>query len=83
MYILLAALSAMILSLMNMTIDEAIGVSLSALGNCGFGFGRMNPDSNFIMLPTLGKWIVIFDMLIGRLEIFTVLILFSPYFWRK
>lgn len=82
-YILIIAVSAMILSLMNMTIDEAIGISLSAMGNCGFGFGRMNPDSNFIILPTLGKWILIFDMLIGRLEIFTVLILFSPYFWKK
>lgn len=82
-YIMVVALSATILSLMNMTIDEAIGISLSAIGNCGLGFGRMNPDSNFVMLPSLGKWILIFDMLIGRLEIFTVLILFSPYFWKK
>ncbi|MEG1573732.1 MAG: TrkH family potassium uptake protein [Bacteroidales bacterium] len=43
----------------------------------------MNPDSTFIMLHPIGKWVLIFDMLVGRLEIFTVLILFSPYFWKK
>lgn len=83
MYILIAALSTMVLSFLDLTLDEAIGITLSAIGNCGFGFGRMNPESNFLMLHPIGKWVMIIDMLIGRLEIFTLLILFSPYFWKK
>lgn len=82
-YILVAGCSTLTLAFLGCTTEESIGASLSAIGNCGFGFGRMNPDSSFITLHPLGKWVLIFDMLVGRLELFTVLILFSPYFWKK
>ncbi|MGB0275025.1 MAG: TrkH family potassium uptake protein, partial [Flavobacteriaceae bacterium] len=47
------------------------------------GLGDVGPASTYASLPTLGKWWCAFLMLIGRLELFTVLILLSPYYWRK
>lgn len=55
----------------------------TTLGNVGPGFGTVGPVENFAHLPMAGKWILIGCMLIGRLEIFTVIILLVPEFWRK
>ncbi|MFV0529977.1 MAG: TrkH family potassium uptake protein [Flavobacteriales bacterium] len=62
---------------------SAIGVSASALGNVGPAFGNYSPMDNFSGMSCLGKWFCSFLMLLGRLELFTVLILFTPFFWRK
>ncbi|MDD6786615.1 MAG: potassium transporter TrkG, partial [Bacteroidales bacterium] len=53
------------------------------IGNCGPGLGLTGPAFTWAELPDLSKWVLSFTMLIGRLEIFTVIILFSPYYWRK
>jgi trk system potassium uptake protein TrkH len=55
----------------------------TSLGNVGPGLGTVGPVDNFAHLPILAKWMLSFLMLIGRLELFTILILFTPYFWRK
>tara|TARA_R110002050_G_scaffold109799_1_gene221360 strand:- start:93608 stop:95059 length:1452 start_codon:yes stop_codon:yes gene_type:complete len=55
----------------------------TSLGNVGPGLGTVGPVDNFAHLPGLAKWMLSFLMLIGRLELFTILILFTPYFWRK
>ena len=61
----------------------AIGAVAATLGNTGTGIGLVGPAYNFSLIPGLGKWFLAFLMLLGRLELFTVLILFTPYFWSK
>jgi len=61
----------------------AIGSVATCLGNIGPGLGTVGPVDNFAHLPVVAKWILSFLMLVGRLELFTVLMLFTPYFWRK
>ena len=69
--------------LMGLDFENAIGVAASSLGNVGPAIGDFGPASNFSSLPTLGKYWSSFLMLMGRLELFTVLILFTPFFWSK
>ena len=63
--------------------ESAVGLSASSLGNVGPALGNYGPVHNYAQLPTLGKWWSSFLMLIGRLELFTVLILLTPFFWRN
>ncbi|WP_209405867.1 TrkH family potassium uptake protein [Pseudozobellia sp. WGM2] len=83
LYMLLFIIGALGLGAMGMDFVTAIGGAASSLGNVGPAFGTLNPVSNFNGLPDIGKWWCGFLMLAGRLELFTVLILFSPYFWKK
>jgi len=53
------------------------------MGNIGPGLGMVGPVDNFARIPYLGKWVLIWCMLLGRLEIYTVIILFVPEFWRR
>lgn len=61
----------------------AFGASIATLSNIGPGLGAVGPASNFADLPGLAKVILSFSMLLGRLELFTVLILLTPMFWRR
>ena len=83
LYMLLFIIGALVLSLLGLDFISAIGGAASSLGNVGPAFGDLNPVSNYNSLPLLGKWWCGFLMLAGRLELFTVLILFNPYFWKK
>jgi len=56
---------------------------VACLANIGPGLGTVGPTDNYAHVPVLGKGILIFCMLVGRLELFTVLVLFFPSFWRK
>lgn len=56
---------------------------VSALGNVGPGLGTVGPTETYTELPMLGKLVLALCMLVGRLELFTVLVLFFPSFWRK
>ena len=83
LYIFIFALGAFIISLFGYDILSSIGASIAAIGNIGPGWGEFGPTENFAGLPYLGKWVLIILMMVGRLEIFTVLIIFSPAFWRQ
>ncbi|MDY0083050.1 MAG: TrkH family potassium uptake protein [Ignavibacteriaceae bacterium] len=83
LYILIFVLGAVILSLMGVDFISSIGGVATCLGNTGPGLGAVGPVSNFGQLPELGKWLLSFLMLLGRLELFTVLIIFTSYFWKK
>lgn len=83
LYMLLFIIGAMGLGAMGLDFVTAIGGSASSLGNVGPAFGSLYPLSNFNGLPDAGKWWCGFLMLAGRLELFTVLILFTPYFWKR
>lgn len=63
--------------------STAVGASASCIGNIGPGLGGVGPLQNYAWIPASGKLFLAVEMLIGRLELFTVLILFSPYFWKK
>lgn len=60
----------------------AIGAVATSLGNVGPAIGEVGPMDNFALIPPVGKWLLSFLMLLGRLELFTILILFTPYFWK-
>jgi trk system potassium uptake protein TrkH len=81
-YISIFVLTTAALTAMNIDITSAIGAAASAVGNIGPALGSFGPTDNYAMLPDIGKWILSFAMLLGRLEIFTVLILFSRTYWR-
>ncbi len=83
LYMGLFALSTVLLAGLGVDFITSIGAVAATLGNIGPGFGLVGPAENFAALPCLGKWVLIGDMLIGRLEIFTVIILLVPEFWRK
>ena len=83
LYMLLFIIGALVLGFLGLDFDSSIGGAASALGNVGPAFGSLSPLNNFNSLPALGKWWCGFLMLAGRLELFTVLILMTPYFWKK
>ena len=82
-YISTFAVGVILMVAIGLDFTSAIGASASSLGNIGPALGSLGPVENYAHLPAIGKWILSFLMLLGRLEIFTVLILFSPTFWRK
>jgi len=82
LYLILFIVGAGVLSLLGLDFVSAIGGAASSIGNVGPALGTLGPISNFDSLPELGKYWCSFLMLIGRLELFTVLILFTPFFWR-
>lgn len=61
----------------------AFGASIASLSNIGPGFGQVGPASNYAGLPAVAKLLLSGAMLLGRLELFTVLVLFLPMFWRR
>ncbi len=82
-YISIFAFGSIIMGILGLDFMTAIGSVATCLGNIGPGVGTVGPVDNFAHLPSAGKWFLAFLMLLGRLELFTVLILFTPYFWRK
>lgn len=74
---------AILLTLMGLDVITALSAAGSAIANVGPGLGEIvGPAGNYSTLPDLAKWLLAFAMLIGRLEIFTVLVIFTPHFWR-
>ncbi|MBL87376.1 MAG: potassium transporter [Winogradskyella sp.] len=83
LYMLSFIIGALVFSMFQMDFESAIGLSASSLGNVGPALGDFGPVNNYAALPPLGKWWASFLMLIGRLELFTVLIIMTPFFWRN
>ena len=83
LYLVLTVFSAAVLSLSGMTFDESISVALSSISNYGFGLGSYGPVGTFESTTIFSKYFLSFLMLVGRLEIFTVLSLFVPGFWKR
>jgi trk system potassium uptake protein len=82
-YILTFIFGSIIMSFLGLDFISALGATATCLGNVGPGIGTVGPLANFSHLPEAGKWFLSFLMLLGRLELFTVLILFSYSFWKK
>ncbi len=82
-YMLIFILASVILTLLGLDFMSALGAAASSLGNIGPAIGSVSPVDSYAHLSDAAKWFCSFLMLIGRLELFTVLILFTPFFWRK
>jgi len=83
LYMLSFIIGALVLGALGIDFETAVGGAASSLGNVGPALGKLSPVDNFDILPDFGKWWCCFLMLIGRLELFTVLILLTPFFWRN
>jgi trk system potassium uptake protein TrkH len=83
LFIGLFVLSSVLLAGLGVDFTTALTAVASALGNIGPGFGTVGPVENYAHIPVLGKWLLAWCMLLGRLEIFTLIILVVPEFWRK
>lgn len=81
-YLLIALGGIVVMSLLGNDFETSIGAVAATLGNIGPGIGNVGPASNFFEISVFGKWFLSFLMLVGRLELFTVLVLFSPAFWK-
>lgn len=83
LYMLIFALGSVAMAAMGLDLVTAISSVAATLGNIGPGLGTIGPTENFAHIPVLGKWLLSFFMLLGRLEIYTIIILFVPEFWKK
>lgn len=83
LYLVCGFVGWMVLMCLGLNLPEAFFLSVSSLGNVGPALGSFGPAFSWSQLPEAAKWVTSFLMLIGRLEIFGVLILFAPGFWHK
>lgn len=83
LYVFILAVAILVFCALGVSFSESIGVAVSAIGNVGPALGQYGPANTFADFPAIGKWVLTFVMLIGRLEIFTVLLLFSKTLWKK
>lgn len=83
LYLTIMGFSAIVLSLNGLTFDESIGTAISSMSSYGFGQGDYGPSVNYSSLNSFTKHYLSFLMIVGRLEVFTVLSLFFPRFWKR
>ncbi len=83
LYFGLFAASSVILAGMGLDFVTAFTAAASAMGNIGPGFGMVGPTENYALIPDMGKWLLSLCMLLGRLEIYTIIVLLVPEFWRR
>jgi trk system potassium uptake protein TrkH len=82
-YAIIAVVSIVIMSILGNDLETSMGAVAATLGNIGPGIGDVGPALNYAEIHWAGKWYLSFLMLVGRLELFTVLVIFSPMFWRR
>jgi trk/ktr system potassium uptake protein len=82
-YLAIFVTGTIVMTLIGLDFLTAMGSVATCLGNVGPGIAGVGPADNFAHIPDIGKWILSFLMVLGRLELFTVLIIFSPSFWKK
>lgn len=82
-YIIIFSFGSLALTFLGLEFESAVGATAACLGNIGPGLGIVGPVLNFGIVPDAGKWLLSLLMLLGRLELFTVLILFSSSFWKN
>lgn len=83
LYVFLFGLVTLALAMLGLTVPTAMGASAATLGNIGPGLGKVGPASNYSDLPNVAKLLLSFCMVVGRLELYTVLVVLTPMFWRR
>jgi trk system potassium uptake protein TrkH len=73
----------MLLAASGLDIITSVSAVIACINNTGAGLGQVGPDGNYGALSDFQTWVCTFAMLLGRLELFTLLIVFTPGFWRK
>jgi len=82
LYILVAIAASVVLCFLGLNLETAISAVAATLGNVGPGLGGVGPSLNYALLPGAAKFILIICMWLGRLELFTVFMIFFPRFWK-
>jgi len=75
--------ASLIMAYMGLDMISAFASVAASIGNIGPGLGLVGPAKNYFAIPLTGKWVLIFCMILGRLEIYTVIVLLMPEYWRK
>ena len=83
LYMGLFVVASMVMASLGLDYMTSISSVAASIGNIGPGFGLVGPIRNYLEIPEAGKWVLISCMLLGRLEIYTVIVLLVPEFWRK
>ena len=83
LFMFVFAAGVFLLSALGLDMATSFGAAVASLGNIGPGLGEVGPTDNYAPMPALAKWILTVFMLMGRLEVYTVIVLFSPDTWRK
>ena len=83
LYAIVIIVGAVTLIILGLPLSDSFFCALSAISNTGLGTDITGIGGNFALLPPAAKWILAFIMLIGRLELYTILLLFTSSFWRK
>jgi trk system potassium uptake protein TrkH len=83
LYLTIFIVVSIIMTLLDLDLITAFASVAATLGNIGPGLGLVGPTDHYAHIPSLGKWILSFCMLAGRLEIYTVLVLFTGEFWKR
>ncbi len=83
LFVLFLFVGAMVMAALGFPFKEAFSASMAAISNTGPALGSLGPVENYSIVPPLGKWVLSMLMLLGRLELYTVLVVFTPSFWRQ
>lgn len=83
LYILLFISGVFFFTIIGLDFKSSLGVSAASLGNVGPAIGDFGPSFTYSSLPESGKYLASFLMIFGRLELFTVFVIFTPYFWKN
>jgi len=82
-YVMITTVSILIVSTFGVDLTTSIGAVVATINNIGPGLGNVGPTDNFAHFPDALKWFFSFLMMLGRLEIYTVIILLAPTFWKR
>jgi len=83
LYLGLFIVATLIMASLGLDMITSFASVAASIGNIGPGLGMVGPVRNFLEIPQVGKWVLIFCMLLGRLEIYTVILLLTPEYWRR
>jgi len=83
LYLILFVASTLAMSFLGLDLISAFASVAACIFNVGPGLGVVGPVNNYLGIPLVGKWVLIFCMLLGRLEIYTIIVLLMPEYWRK
>ena len=83
LYLGIFIIATLFMAALGLDLISAIASVAASIGNIGPGLGSVGPVSNYLDIPLAGKWVLISCMLLGRLELYTVIALLTPEYWRK
>ena len=81
-YFIIMVVGVIVMLTMGIDFDTSVGAALATLSNCGLGIGSVGPFGSYAFLPQAAKWVMVVLMLLGRVELFTLISIFSRNFWK-